>query len=592
MSFWRTFGFHTVSAVENILEKESFTLEELLDEEELLQECKGQNQKLLDYLLQTETLQKLLFYLTTDPEPDAESKTRHKYPYLACEILCLEVWDICEAIYENTNLLDQLWAFLDQEPPLSSQTASYVCRVAGVLLQRKIAESFNYLKTKENMAQKFLKHIGNSAVNELLLKIVQCDETAEGSGIVKWLTDQNLVELLVGKLDPTETGSVHEHVGQALVDMIPASTGAPSPLMEQLENEETFEKLFKYILAGLSNSSLYYGLNVIIEVVKKDSMEQLTSGSVEELPGHLKACVGNIKALVEYLRNPGPRKVMTSFGEITPIGTHRLKVVEFFSALLSKQNKVIDTQLLDQGVFDICLDLFFGYYWNNFLHAIVTDMLWMILDGQEPDHTYRLIDSAKLLDRICDASEGNQADVEKPKGCARGYMGFINRVSNRVVGLQKSDEKIKELCDAHERWNSYVEGALKDQNAYDNILLGGQKPSAEDSVQNSSGDEDGGMAGMANNELVNVFTQYLVKQGFTNDFPKDFLGEEEEDFDVEDEEQGSLVLDKEFDEIQQPYSTEDSDEDGEEVDGDDIIEGEDEDEESPANESEAVEEAE
>jgi hypothetical protein len=48
MSFWRTFGFNTVSAVETILDRESFTLEDLLDEEELLQECKNQNKRLLD----------------------------------------------------------------------------------------------------------------------------------------------------------------------------------------------------------------------------------------------------------------------------------------------------------------------------------------------------------------------------------------------------------------------------------------------------------------------------------------------------------------------------------------------------------------
>lgn len=47
MSFWRTFGF-TVSAVETILEKEEFSLEELLEEEEVLQETKSQNKKLLD----------------------------------------------------------------------------------------------------------------------------------------------------------------------------------------------------------------------------------------------------------------------------------------------------------------------------------------------------------------------------------------------------------------------------------------------------------------------------------------------------------------------------------------------------------------
>ena len=142
MTFWRTFGFHTVSPVETILEKDNFTLEELLDEEDILQECKSQNQKLLDYLLRVDTLDKLLFYLTNDPPENAPSKQRQKYPYLACEILCLEVWDICDAIYDNANLLDRLWGFLDLEPPLSPLTSSYICRVAAVLLQRKVSEVF------------------------------------------------------------------------------------------------------------------------------------------------------------------------------------------------------------------------------------------------------------------------------------------------------------------------------------------------------------------------------------------------------------------------------------------------------------------
>ena len=48
MSFWRTFGFHTVSAIDTILDKEEHTLEELLDEEEILQEVKSQNKRLLE----------------------------------------------------------------------------------------------------------------------------------------------------------------------------------------------------------------------------------------------------------------------------------------------------------------------------------------------------------------------------------------------------------------------------------------------------------------------------------------------------------------------------------------------------------------
>lgn len=48
MSFWKTFGFHTVSAIDTILEGEDFTLDQLLDEEEILQETKSQNKKLID----------------------------------------------------------------------------------------------------------------------------------------------------------------------------------------------------------------------------------------------------------------------------------------------------------------------------------------------------------------------------------------------------------------------------------------------------------------------------------------------------------------------------------------------------------------
>ena len=48
MSFWRNFGFYTVSSIETTLNKPDFTLEDLLDDEEILQEVKAQNRKLID----------------------------------------------------------------------------------------------------------------------------------------------------------------------------------------------------------------------------------------------------------------------------------------------------------------------------------------------------------------------------------------------------------------------------------------------------------------------------------------------------------------------------------------------------------------
>lgn len=45
--FWR-FGFHNPSAIDTLLDREDIELEDILEEEDLLQEAKSHNQKLID----------------------------------------------------------------------------------------------------------------------------------------------------------------------------------------------------------------------------------------------------------------------------------------------------------------------------------------------------------------------------------------------------------------------------------------------------------------------------------------------------------------------------------------------------------------
>lgn len=73
MAFWRQeFSYH--SPIPEILEKDSFTLEELLDEEGLIQETKSANGKLLEYLSQAEQISRLLAYVVR-PAPEGELHT-------------------------------------------------------------------------------------------------------------------------------------------------------------------------------------------------------------------------------------------------------------------------------------------------------------------------------------------------------------------------------------------------------------------------------------------------------------------------------------------------------------------------------------
>lgn len=45
--FWKVAGFSQPSPIEQILDKEEYTLEELLDEDDIIQECKTLNTRLV-----------------------------------------------------------------------------------------------------------------------------------------------------------------------------------------------------------------------------------------------------------------------------------------------------------------------------------------------------------------------------------------------------------------------------------------------------------------------------------------------------------------------------------------------------------------
>jgi hypothetical protein len=91
---------------------------------------------------------------------------------------------------------------------------------------------------KNNMIVHFIKHLNNASVMDLLLKVISCEETSEGSGILDWLCETDLIPCLVSKFDSSNSAEVHENAAQALVDIISVSGGvASSPLIRQLESE-------------------------------------------------------------------------------------------------------------------------------------------------------------------------------------------------------------------------------------------------------------------------------------------------------------------------------------------------------------------
>lgn len=225
--FWRFGGYANISTLNNILEKPDVTLEEVLDETDLIQELKQSNSKLIEFLRDENVLRRLLENVTTPPTPkpegaddeeesdderiegkslspfrrskekkekskakedfeewDKQDKARVKSAYTSCEVLSSETWSILESLIENQQLLRSFWDFLRRDAPLDPTEAGYFTKINETLLDKKTEEMIKFLQSLDGIIPAMLNHIDCAAVMDLLLKIISMEKSEGGFGVV------------------------------------------------------------------------------------------------------------------------------------------------------------------------------------------------------------------------------------------------------------------------------------------------------------------------------------------------------------------------------------------------------------------------
>lgn len=277
--FWRFGGYANTSAVDTLLEKQDVTLEELLDESDLIQELKQHNTKLIEYLREDKILERLLEYVVApklevvaseeaeaedkgkEPESkgketlfaisrsgsengeDEREKKRNRYAYVAAEILSSDNWSICEALMENQALLRKFWDFLKLPPPLDPLQASYFTKVNEALLDKKTEEMLDLFKSLEGAVKNMLQHVDSPMVMDLLLKIISLEKAEGGQGIVDvrfsfFLFSPMLISQSVAPLP-------EPHADSPLLPIVRAFLGNPNLSRRFLEsNYNHFRKRF------------------------------------------------------------------------------------------------------------------------------------------------------------------------------------------------------------------------------------------------------------------------------------------------------------------------------------------------------------
>ncbi|XP_069705190.1 serine/threonine-protein phosphatase 6 regulatory subunit 3 isoform X2 [Periplaneta americana] len=578
--FWK-FNHGPSPHIETLLNKEDVTLHEIMDEEDVLQECKVQNKKLIEYLVRPDVMEELVTLTTVEPSGEVDERARYKYPNIACELLTCDVPALNERLAGDEALLGKLYAFLESDKPLNPLLASFFSKTIGVLVARKSEQNWysyqftclqvlEFLKSKENCISLLLKHLGTSAIMDLMLKLITHVEGVEmKQNILNWLDSQRVVQCLVALLDPAVDPERHCNAAQLLCDVIKMSrenqhTSAertdPDPILNTLESPETVKQLLDHILGKeKSESSIVGGISVLLTLLdfSKPSVPSADSSNIyggggvgvgggggggqgEEIAGSAeneqpsKVVLSTASAVLPRLKDfhnllldpPHKPPVKTTAGTLDPpFGNTRLQVAKLFAALVATNNAEINRELANLGTIEVLLDLFFKYTWNNFLHSQVEQCIAFALNSElslcvasetsERVLLKNIFLKCKLIQRVLDAWDDNEVQQAKTGGLRKGYMGHLIKIANHIAqqaekGPLGSFIKEHVAADTVAAWEAFVANTLAETNKTHQICLGGAHP-----VHSSSEDDDAEYRDIPFSQdpaLQQVFSDYQMQQ--------------------------------------------------------------------------------
>ncbi|KAJ7296962.1 hypothetical protein O6H91_03G067900 [Diphasiastrum complanatum] len=487
--FWRMAGLSTTSPVESVLDKEVYTLEELLDEEDIIQECKATNGRLINYLQGRLQVHQMIHYVIDEPPEGADDKRTFKFPFISCEIFTCEIEAILKTVVEDEELMDLIFSFLDANRPHGTLLAGYFSKVVICLLLRKTVLMVGYLQTHQDILKKLVDLIGITSIMEVLMRLVGADDIISTfhANSLQWLADTDLLEMLVDKLSSPNSSEIHANAAEILSAVTRA---APSSLSYKLSSPGFISRLFTHALEDpQSKSTLVHSLSVCISLLNPKRPATLAAGgarvqhALEPAPASNPEIIdGMLQRFGDLLRlldvSVDDRVLPTTYGELRPpFGINRLKIVEFVAVLLRTKSEAVRQELIRLEAIRTIVNFFFAYPFNNMLHHHVESIINSCIDSNSPILVDNLFKDCDFISRLLAADANPYAPDTRPEPRAStskpppriGNMGHLMRIANKLVQVGSSNPQIQSYLQENSEWMKWHSTVLHNRNMLENV---------------------------------------------------------------------------------------------------------------------------
>ncbi|XP_033241537.1 serine/threonine-protein phosphatase 6 regulatory subunit 3 [Drosophila pseudoobscura] len=419
--FWDK-GYAPSANIEALLEKENSKLEEFLDEEDILQECKTQKKTLVNYFTRADVIRRLVELITTEPSDDLPMVQRFRYANMSCEILTLGLPSLDEKLLSDADTIQLLYSYLEKEPPLNPLLSSFFSKTFSMLFTKKPEQDWfsyqhmclqllEYIKSQKTFLDFICKHFDTPVIPDLIMQMMKDIEGGQlKRNLFEWLTEDKIVERLIAILrNPQETDK-HANVADFFCDLInqgrlmrqteqendsfePAFDGS-NPILKTIESADTIEALLNVILEpNAQESAILSGISVVLTLIKpitftdepNSDRQRLLQKREREFHQEVQETVITVMAprlqeFVHVLKNPPAKSTIETTAAVLtpPFGKTRLQVCRVFTALLETKHESIQQAICATEYFSLLLEYFKQYCWNNFLHTETEKALHLV----------------------------------------------------------------------------------------------------------------------------------------------------------------------------------------------------------------------
>lgn len=496
--FWKVSGFSVTSPIDALLDKSQFTLEELLVEDDLIQECRSLNGRLINFLGNKENVEAMLRYMLEPPNDASETESK-RFSWQCCEVFCCEVDPIFSVLLENVDTMSLFLSLLDSKEPLHTATAGYFGRVMSHLLIRRPVQLAQFLMSYPSYISKFIDHLEDTSITEVVIRLMGADEQTNAqlpASYVDWISRMDALKSVVDRLDASELDRVQFNAAQVLNAVIRVQ---PLSLATELASDAHLERLTQSLFTkdgGVSvpvlsvviyaldpKMRIYNGLRPNCEILDRENV--LFKSLVQKLSTLLPILTEKIKPKETDEIQPTPYGCLKP-----PLGFARLKIVQVLSILMDAKSKTIFDAVLEAGTLETLMDLFVSYPFNNALHKEIVLIFMRALSSEHRPTIECLFTKLKIcqwlmelpqnvhskmtLFRPHDSNSLKNGPSEETNESASpklraGYLGHAIQISNIIEQAAATHPEISRHIESYTEWQKYFASVVEPVNQKEDL---------------------------------------------------------------------------------------------------------------------------